>query len=160
MRSLDPVNKYLKTVPFGALKVGLKAFVEYILGNSSHGLRHDEPQKYVSRKAAGYTTSAAQMRFFFATGILERTGDGGIKLNRYTRSGETAAAWKASEKNNGYAYTLSNEKEGAYWKRSEDGQTGQHELAGARKVSEVIRDNQKGAERSSNAAIKKYIGNQ
>jgi hypothetical protein len=157
LRSLDAVNAYLKTVPYGALKKGLAAFAKYVLGNTSHGLRHDEPQKYVSRKAAGYKTSAAQRRFFFATGIWESDGRGGVILNRYVRSTETAAAWKATERNNGYAYTFSNAKPGAYYKRSEDAQTRQHELMGARKVSEVIADNYLGAIRSANAEIKKHL---
>lgn len=160
IRNMKAVNDYIKTVPYGAVKVGLKAFVDYILGDASHGLRHDEPQRYVSRAAAGYTTSQKQMRYFFAVGILENDGSGGIKLNHYTRTGETAAAWKANPTNSGYGWTLVNNKDGAYWTRAEDGQTTQHAMAGRRKISAVIADNFLGATRHMIAEVKKFLGNQ
>jgi len=158
LRSLDAVKAYLKTVPYGGLKVGFEAFTRYIIGNTSHGLRHDEPQRYVSRKAAGYKTSRAQMRYFFAVGILERTSGGGVKLNHYKRSGKTASAWIATPTNNGYGYTISNDQPGAYWTRDNDGQTRQHGMAGRRKVTAVIAANLQGAVRSMVAAVKKYLG--
>ena len=135
VRGMEEVQRYLRTVPYGAMRVGLKAFTEHILGNTSHGLRHDEPQKYVSRKAAGYHTSQKQMAFFFATGILESDGQGGIILNHYKRSGKTAAAWKMKETRGGYGYTLTNNRAGAYWTRGEPGQTRQHAMAGRRTIS-------------------------
>ena len=159
IRNVDTVKTYLRTVPYGSLKVALHALTEYIIGNSSHGLRHDEPQKYVSRAKAGYKTSRKQIAFFFATGILERTSDGGVRLNHYKRSGQTAAAWTYKPTNNGYGYTLVNPKAGAYYTRADDGQTRQHELAGRRKVSAVVAANMAGAIRHAIAEVKKFLGN-
>jgi hypothetical protein len=159
IRNLDGVQAYLKTVPRGALREALKAFVTYVIGNSSHGLRHDEPQRYVSRKAAGYKTSRKQIAFMIATGILVPDGQGGFNLNRYKRTGETAASWSFTPTNGGYNYTLKNPKAGAYWTRDEANQTRQHQMAGRRKISKVIVDNLAGAMRAANAAVKRVLGN-
>lgn len=157
VRSTKKIQDFLRSLPYGTRKIGLAAIAEYLLGDDRHGLRHDEPQKYISRKQAGYTTSAKQMRFFFATGILERTPDGGIKLNHYKRTGETANAWVSRETNRGYGIVLENEKKGAYYTRDNFGQTRQHEMAGRRKVSKVIADNLKGAIRHAKAEVGKWM---
>ena len=155
VRGIEKLEKFLKDLPHGGVKVALEAFVEYVVGNKSHGLRHDEPQKYVSRARAGYKTSAAQIRYFFAVGILERVGNT-IKLNRYKRTGETAAAW-TYQMVNPWKYKIVNPKAGAYWTRDEKGQTRQHELAGRRRVSKVIADNMKGGIKSAVAALNKWM---
>jgi len=155
IRGLEELEAFLKKLPRGGVRVALEAIARYVVGNTSRGLRHDEPQKYVSRKKAGYTTSAAQIRFFFATGILENVG-GKVKLNRYKRSGDTAASW-AYKAVNDWNYRVVNPKAGAYWTRDEKGQTRQHAMAGRRKTSKVISDNMKGAIRSAGVALKKWI---
>lgn len=157
VRSTKKIQDFLRSLPYGTRKIGLAAIAEYLLGDDRHGLRHDEPQKYISRKQAGYTTSAKQIRFFFATGILERTPDGGIKLNHYKRTGETANAWVSREINRGYGIVLENEKKGAYYTRDNFGQTRQHEMAGRRKVSKVVADNLKGAIRHAKAEVGKWM---
>lgn len=157
VRSTKKIQNFLRSLPYGTRKIGLAAIAEYLLGDDRHGLRHDEPQKYISRKQAGYTTSAKQIRFFFATGILERTPDGGIKLNHYKRTGETANAWVSREINRGYGIVLENEKKGAYYTRDNFGQTRQHEMAGRRKVSKVVADNLKGAIRHAKAEVGKWM---
>jgi hypothetical protein len=95
------------------------------------------------------------MRYFFAVGILENTGNG-IKLNRYKRTGETAAAWNYRARD-AWRYTIYNPKPGAYWTRDENGQTRQHAMAGRRKVTKVIADNMKGAIRHALAAVNKWL---
>jgi len=155
VRGIEKVEAFLKELPRGGVKVALEAFVQYVLGDSSHGLRHDEPQHYVSRKSAGYTTSPAQMRYFFAVGILENVG-GSIKLNHYKRTGQTAAAWKYVARD-AWHYKLVNDKEGAYWTRGEPGQTRQHAMAGRRKVSRVVKDNTRGGLRAAIQALTKWM---
>lgn len=156
LRGLPKLEAFLKSVPRGATKTALEAFTKYILGDSRHGLRHDEPQKYVSRAKAGYTTSPAQIRYFFAVGILQKDGAGGVKLNHYKRTGETAKAWNYKVVGD-YKYKLVNAKPGAYWTRGVPGQTRQHKLAGRRDVLKVIADNLAGAIRSARAAVNRFI---
>lgn len=157
IRNIEEVQAFIKSLPRGTVRDGLRAFVKYVLGDKRHGLRHDEPQKYVSRKRAGYKTSAAQWRYMFAVGILENDGQGGIKLNRYKRTGKTAEAWTATETNNGYNASVSNNKIGAYYTRDMEGRTRQHELAGRRNVLEVIQANLDGAMRSAVAAVNAWL---
>lgn len=155
VRGIDKLEKFLRKLPYGAKKIALKAFAEYVVGNERHGLRHDEPQRYISRARAGYKTSQAQMRYFFAVGILENVG-GKIVLNHYKRTGETAAAWNYHAVNE-WQYRLVNPKIGAYYTRDNDGQTRQHALAGRRTVARVVADNFKSAIRHAQAAINKWL---
>jgi hypothetical protein len=148
-------------LPRGTVRVGLKAITDYILGNRSRGLRHDEPQKYVSRKRAGYKTSNKMRRFFFAVGILESDGKRGVTLNHYKRTGKTAAGYRAVSHGD-WKYTIVNDDEGAYWTRHDRGQANMHRLAGRRKITAVIMDNMDGALRDAvnkiNAFLKQKVG--
>lgn len=155
VRGIEELQAFLKTLPYGGVRVALKAFTEYVLGSSSHGLRHDEPQRYISRKRAGYTTSQKQMAYFFAVGILQRVG-GSIILNHYQRTGETAAAYNYIAVND-WNYKIVNPKIGAYYTRDDEGQTRQHQLAGRRNVIKVVMDNFNGAIRAAHAALREFI---
>lgn len=157
IRNDKEVAAFLKTLPRGTIRTALKAMADYFIGDERHGLRHNEPYKYVSRAKAGYKTSAAQIRFMFATGIIENDGKGGIKLNKYKRTKATSAAWTAKETGGGYGYTLQNPTRGAYFTRSDKGQARQPALVGWRKVSKVVKDNMKGAMRSAMAKVKEWI---
>lgn len=157
IRGVEEINAFIKTVPRGTVKIGLRAIATYIIGTAQHGLRHDEPQKYVSRKKAGYKTSAKQWAYLFASGILESDRRGNVTVNHYKRTGETAAAWKAVETKGGYGQSLQNPKIGAHYTRDDQGQTRQHALAGRRKVSAVIAANLAGALRSAQARVNEWL---
>ena len=96
MRNLPQLQEYLKTVPYGAVKVGLRAFTEYIIGDESHGLKHPDPYKYVSRKSA-YGVSfftEKQRRWFWANGGPDMIGN--------NRTGQSSNAWEMKETRGGY----------------------------------------------------------
>lgn len=154
IRNVQEVTNFLESIPRGATKLILDAFATYIIGNTQRGLRHNEPQKYISRKQAGYKTSQKQMAFFFANKILVNVG-GQIQLNHYKRTGATAAAWYAKETKGGYGRELTNNLPGAYYTRDNKHQTRQHALAGRRKVAQVIIDNLGGAFAAARAAVSK-----
>ena len=156
IRGFEKLEKFLDKLPRGTIRTALSAIGEYVIGNESHGLRHDEPQKYISRKQAGYKTSPAQMRYFFAVGILENV-NGTIKLNHYKRTGETAKAYNYVETNSGYGISIRNDKAAAVWTRSDTRQTTQHAMAGRRTVTKVIMDNMQGALRHAGAKIKEWL---
>lgn len=153
VRNIKNVQNFLQHVGRGFVLPALDAFLKYVLGNERHGLRHYPPQKYVSRARAGYKTSPAQIRFFFATGILENVG-GKIKLNRYKRTFETQKAWQIVGQGT-YRPSLVNSR--AYYTMDDKGQARQPALVGWRKVSQVVRDNLKGAINSAASAINKVI---
>jgi len=154
MRGIEAVQEYLKTVPRGALKDALAAFTEYIVGNEQHGLKHADPYKFVTRKAAygfPFFTDKQRKWFFWALNT------GQIDPGSGKRSGESTGAWKAEPRNDGYRYTISNPTAGAYYTQSDTGQARQPALVGWRKVAKNIEDNLKGAMRSANAAVKRRL---
>ena len=154
VRNLEEVQKFLKELPRGSLRTGLKAFTEYVLGNSTRGLRHYEPYKFVTRKRAyGMTFFTDKQRRY----VMAKIRSGEMKVGTNQRTGNTAAAWTMQEKNNGYAYSLVNNTAGAYYTRDDSGQARQPALVGWRKVSKVVADNMRGAIRHALAEVKKWI---
>ena len=154
MRGIEAVQEYLKTVPYGALKDALAAFTEYIVGNEQHGLKHADPYKFVTRKAAygfSFFTDKQRKWFFWALNT------GQIDPGSGKRTGESTGAWKAEPRNDGYRYTISNPTAGAYYTRSDTGQARQPAMVGWRKVAQVIIDNTAGAMRAANAAVKRRL---
>lgn len=152
LRGIDEVIQYLKTVPYGAMKVGLRAVTEYIVGNAAHGLRHQEPYKYVTRKSAYGMTffTEKQRRWFWANGGPDMIGN--------NRTGNSAKAWTFKELNNGYFMRIENPTAAAYYQRDNSGQARQLGKVGWRKIMQVVTDNMAGAIRHANAEIKKYLG--
>lgn len=154
IRGVEAVQAFLRAVPRGAVKVALQAFSEYILGNDQHGLRHNEPYKYVTRKAAyGVTFFTEKQRRWFFWAL--RTGQ--IDPGSGKRTGETSRAWKAEPRNNGYRYTLTNNTAGGYYTRDDYGQARQPAKVGWRKVRDVVDANYLGGIRAVTAAVKNYL---
>lgn len=157
IRNIKEVQDFLKQLPRGTLRDGLRAFSKFILGNTSHGLRHSESYRFVSRARAYGKPSSAPAGYFswkqfrFVAAITEGF------TKPYQRTGETSAAWEMQETNGGYGYTFKNPKPAAYYLRDESGQARQPALVGWRKVSRVLQDNMAGAMRSAMAAVKKWI---
>ena len=151
LRNVERVKKYLADTLRGTMLVGMRAIAEYILGNSQHGLRHNEPYRYVSRKAAYGQTffSEKQRRWFWANGGPDMIGD--------HRTNKASEGWAYVETKGGYAGKFVNSTPDAYYTRDDYGQARQPALAGWRKVSRVISDNIQGAIRHANAEIGKYL---
>jgi hypothetical protein len=151
-RNLDTVQAYLKALPRGVMKVALFAVTEYIIGDESHGLRHDEPYKYVSRaKAYGETFVSDRQRRL----VMAKIGSGEIQPgSRQHSPTEASQGYRAAETQRGY--TITNSKEGAYWTRSE-AQPRQLALIGWRKMAKVAADNMAGALRHANATVRKFL---
>lgn len=152
VRDMQAVKDYIKTVPYGAVKVALRAFTEYIVGDERHGLKHPDPYKYVSRKSAYGVTffTDKQRRWFWANGGPDMIGN--------NRTGASTDAWIMTPSSNGYNYTVTNPTPGAYFTRSDDGQARQPARVGWRVVSKVIADNFAGAVRHMVAEVKKHLG--
>ena len=151
IRGVQELQAFLKKLPRGSLRVGLRAFSEYVLGNERHGLRHTEPYKYVTRKSAYGITffTEKQRRWFWANGGPDMIGN--------NRTGESANAWTLVEKNNGYKISLQNQTRAAFYTRDDKGQARQPAKVGWRKTSAVVAANTAGAMRAANAAVKKWI---
>lgn len=151
VRNIEAVQSFLRSVPKGALKVALEAFTEYVIGNDAHGLKHNDPYKYVSRKSA-YGVSfftEKQRRWFWANGGPDMIGK--------PRTGATSEAWKAVPSSNEYQYKIVNNTAGGYYTRDDKGQARQPAKVGWRKVSQVLADNYLGGIRAAVAAVKRYL---
>ena len=154
IRNIAAVQSFLRSVPRGVLKVVLEAFTEYIVGNDAHGLKHNDPYKYVIRKFAygvSFFTDKQRRWFFWAL----RTGQ--IDPGSGTRTGKTSEAWKAVSSAGGYQYKITNDTAGGYYTRDDKGQARQLAKVGWRKVSKVLADNYLGAIRAVVAAVKRYL---
>lgn len=151
VRNVAAVQSFLRTVPRGALKVALEAFTEYIIGNDAHGLKHNDPYKYVTRKSAyGFSFfTDKQRRWFWANGGPDMIGK--------PRTGKTSQAWKAVPMAGGYQFKITNDTAGGFYTRDDAGQARQPAKVGWRKVSKVLADNYLGGIRATVAAVKKYL---
>lgn len=151
IRNVEAVQSFLRSVPRGALRVALEAFTEYIVGNESHGLKHNDPYKYVTRKSA-YGVSFftdKQRRWFWANGGPDMIGK--------PRTGKTSEAWRAVPSAGGYQFKITNDTAGAYHIRDDAGQARQPAKVGWRKVSKVLADNYLGGIRAAVAAVRKHL---
>jgi len=168
VRDMQAVKDYIKTVPYGAVKVALRAFTEYIVGDDRHGLKHPDPYKFVSRKSAYGSTgavfesgkpvpdgyfSAKQFRYvaYITKGFTENIGD-----NR--KSPTSPTLFVMTPTNNGYGYNISSDTAGAFFARGDNSQARQLSLVGWRAVSKVIADNFEGAVRHMVAEVKRHLG--
>lgn len=154
LKDIDRITAYLKQVPHGTVRVGLRAIVEYIIGNGQHGLKHYGPYKYVARrKAYGQTFSSDKQRRYVMARIREGSIDPGVPH----RTGRTQRGYVAVESNGGYRQSIKNEEIGAYFTRDDNGQARLNALAGWRKAAVVIASNLDGALRHAGAAISKFL---
>lgn len=154
IRNVEAVQSFLRAIPRGAVKVALEAFTDYIIGDESHGLRHADPYKFVTRKSAygfSFFTDKQRRWFFWAL----KTGK--IDPGSGKRTGESTAAWKAVPRNDGYRFTVQNNTAGGYWTRHDKKQARQLGKVGWRKIMTVLADNYKGGIRHAVAAVKKYL---
>ena len=154
IRNVEAVQSFLRAIPRGAVKVALEAFTDYIIGDESHGLRHADPYKFVTRKSAygfSFFTDKQRRWFFWAL----KTGK--IDPGSGKRTGESTAAWKAVPRNDGYRFTIQNNTAGGYWTRHDRKQARQLGKVGWRKIMTVLADNYKGGIRHAVAAVKAYL---
>jgi hypothetical protein len=154
VRGVAAVQAFLRSVPQGALRVALEAFTEYVLGDDRHGLRHNDPYKFVTRKSAygfSFFTDKQRRWFFWAL------NNGEIDPGSGTRTGKTSAAWQRIPMANGYQYKIVNNTAGGYYTRDDTGQARQPAKVGWRKVSQVLADNYLGGIRAAVAAVKEYL---
>lgn len=151
VRNIEEVQTFLKSLPRGTLRTGLEALSTYLLGDSSHGLKHYEPYKYVKpfRSYSPDPAKAARQRAWIFANL--------DKIGKNNRTNATANAWTMTVSSNGYQIKLSNNSKGAKWIWGDDTRTRHQKAVGHRTVSEKIESNMKGAIRHALAEVKKWI---
>ncbi len=151
LRGNDEFQAYLKSLPRGVTRVALQAGAKYMLGDSSHGLKHYEPYKYVTpfkSYSPNKEKAAAQRRWIFAH--LDQIGQN-------NRTNATVDAWSFKDTNNGYGVTFENPSEGAKWLWSDSKQTRQNAAVGHRTLSEKVSSNIAGTIRAAQQAVNRFI---
>lgn len=159
IRDDKQVKKALRDVARGTMRTAIVALTEYILGDKRHGLRHDDPYRFVSRaKAYGKVSDAPEgyfswKQFRYVAAITKGFTEFGRKRNP-TNSSES---WGYKLQQGGYRAILTNDAPSTQWIRGDETQAAQPALVGWRKVSKVIADNINGAMRHMTAEIGKYL---
>lgn len=159
VRDDKKVKKALSDVARGTMKVAIVALTEYILGDKSRGLRHDDPYRFASRaKAYGKVSDAPEgyfswKQFRYVAAITKGFTDLGRKRSP-TNSSES---WGYKLSRGGYRAVLTNDAPSTQWIRGDDTQAAQPALVGWRKVTKVISDNINGAMRHMRAEIGRYL---
>jgi hypothetical protein len=158
---LDRIQKGLKGM--ASQQVGI-----YLVGDSTHGLKHYPYYKYVNRPAGfpelGYTNSAGNWVQGYASEkqhhfVMAAIKDGRITPGVEKRGYESGLQGAWTLKTHGTAYTISNDKPYAGYVMG-DQQTRMHKLIGWRNFREVIKTNLQGAFRYAQAEVAKWLKSQ
>lgn len=148
-RQLERIQQMLKDLPKGAISVVVPAVNEYIIGDESHGLKHEPSYNFVDRTSAyGFPFfTDKQRKWFFAN--LDN-----LNVGQDNRSGRFSAGWKV--RGDLYRQTTYNDVPYGHWLMGED-QARQPALVGWRKISMVIASNMKGAIRHAYAKLGEWL---
>jgi hypothetical protein len=150
-RQLAKIEKMLNDLPKGAKSIVIPAINEYIIGDESHGLKHEPGYNYVDRTSAygfPFFTDKQRRWFFWAL------NSGEINPGQDNRTGRFSAGWKT--RGDLYRQTIYNDVPYGKYLMSE-GQARQPAKVGWRKISEVVKSNMKGAIRHAYAALAKWF---
>lgn len=159
IRNVEKVKAYLAEVPRGAKKAAVIAIAEYIVGDESHGFKHDQPYKYVSRASAygNVSKDGAPAGFFswkqfrFVMAAIAK-GDIVPGTRKYSPT-EASESYAYKLTNSGYGAQITGDAPGAYWTRDDKAQPRQLAAVGWRKAMDVISTNIAGAIRHAAAAV-------
>lgn len=150
MRGQEDVNKFLKSLPHGTMRVAVAAFTEYILGNNNHGLKYNPPQKKVTRiQAYGESfVSDKQRRWFFAN-----LNDGTLDIPS-ARTGKLSEGWKIYGSD--YQKKIVNKVPYSPYVQGFT-QSRMSKLGGWHPWPEVITSNMKGAMQAARQAVNRWL---
>lgn len=154
LRGVEKWQAYLRQLPRGTVKIGLRAIAEWLIGTPQRGLMRYQPYKYVSRKQAyGQTFKSDKQRRYVMAAIREGRIDPGVPH----RTGNTQRGYVMRETNGGYGMSIDNAAPGAYWTRDDQGQARLNALAGWRTAGSIIETNIAGAIRHAQAAVNAFL---
>jgi len=152
VRGSEEFSAFISGFPRHIRGLVTEAVAEWLIGNSSRGLKHYVNYKYVSRKAAyGRTFVSDKQRRY----VMARIREGTITPGTPNRTFRMQRGW--SVKNSGVKSEITNSE--AYTEHvMGTGTQSRHEAkVGWREVAAVVSTNIAGAMRHANAAIREYI---
>src|SRR5574343_84065 len=145
IRGLDSVQQFIKALPYRTKREAIIGVAEYLVGDSRHGFRHDDPYRRTTRRAVygQQWESDAQRRY-----VMAAIKSGEIVLGqRRPNPTDASKGYGYKLTNSGYGANITNEKPGAYWTRVWGG------WRNWRNTMQVIRDNIRGALRHALARV-------
>jgi hypothetical protein len=148
IKGIDEWKAFLKSIPYGVKGVAMRAFAEYVMGDSRHGLKHPAAYRYVSRKSAYGRTffSDAQRRWFFANGA---------KVGNF-RTGRLMKAWSIGGSAQTRLYLINSAPYAGFVIGS--GQARQPAKVGWRPAIEVVMSNFRGGIAAAQRAVNAWLG--
>ena len=154
VRGIEELKALFKRVPVEIRRIAVEVATEYIIGDSSHGLKHMVKYRYVSRKDAyGHSFVSDKQRRY----VMARIKDGSITPGRENRTWAMAAGWRYTKQGGGYGATIYNRAKGAEFVYGDETQARQIGMVGHHKISAVIKSNIAGAMRRVNEFVAKWI---
>ena len=151
-REIKDVQDMLEGVKKGAKSVIVPAVNEYLIGDESHGLKHEPAYNYVDRTTAyGFPFFTDKQRKYFFWAL----GEGIINPGSGYRSHEFQNGWKV--RGDLYRQTIYNDVPYGKYLMGNDTQARQPAAVGWRTISDVIASNIKGAIRHANAVFGKWL---
>lgn len=151
MTGVEEIKAFIKRiVPRGMKKVVMFEIATHLIGNDSHGLRHEPSYKYVTRKSAyGFTFfTDRQRRWFWANGGPDMIGN--------NRTGAIKNGWDFTDQGNWDRVSIFNQAPGVEHVMG-DMQARQPAKVGWRKARDVIESNIKSAIHAGQIALDKFI---
>ena len=146
--NVDRVREFIMSLPAGTKREAHKAYVEYIIGDSRHGLKHEPDYNTVSRTRAygrPFQTKKQRNWFFWALNT------GQINPGHDNRTHAHQNGWMATDNGN-----IRNDAPGIQWTMGNK-QANQPRLVGWRLATDVIKTNHKGAIRAAQRSADNWI---
>ena len=154
VRGIEELKALFKRVPVEIRRIAVEVATEYIIGDSTHGLKHMVKYKYVSRKKAyGQTFVSDKQRRY----VMAKIKSGEITPGAENRTWKMTAGWKYTKQGGGYGATIYNRAKGVEFVYGDNTQARQIKRVGHRTISEVIKTNIKGAMQAVNRMVDKWI---
>ena len=154
VRGIEQLKALFKRVPVEIRKGAVEEATKYLIGDSSHGLKHMVKYSYVSRKDAyGHSFVSDKQRRY----VMARIKEGSITPGRSNRTGGMVAGWGYTKQGGGYGATIYNKAKGAEFVYGDDTQANQIRMVGHRTISAVIKSNLAGAIMKVNEFVARWI---
>lgn len=155
-KGLSEFQAHIKTLPRGTRVAAMRAVAEYLLGNSSRGLKHEPSWKFVSRAKAYGKVSDAPAGYFSWKQFRKVAAITEGFTKTQPRTHEIVNAWKLRDSNDWRRVALTNNAPGAQWVIGEK-QARQPQLVGWRAWPKTLTDNMKGALRAGQQAVNRML---
>lgn len=144
------IKEFIQSIPRGVKKVAMYGIAEYIVGDESHGLKHEPSYKYVSRKSAYGMTffTDKQRRWFWANGGPDMIGN--------NRTHAIRDDWDFTDTGGWSRVSIFNQAPGVGWVMGTE-QARQPAKVGWRKAMDVVMSNLAGALRAGQRAVDEFL---